>query len=351
VSDNPTVLVVGASGVIGRDYIRHIEENPDWNAIGVSRRPPADTNRVRYISADLSDADAATEALSALPEITHMMYAGYTDRPTWAEQCEPNAALLRNALDAVERGSGALEHVVLMQGQKYYGSHLGPFKTPTREDDPRHMPPNFYYNQQDLLAERSANADWHYSCLRPHVVCGYAARSPMNIVLLLGVFASVCKALNLPLFFPGKPRAYRSVYQATDARLLSSAIHWAATNPMCDNESYNITNGDFFRWEHLWPKMAEWFDMPLGPVQTLSLAQFMTDKDELWSRIVSEHGLNDINFSEAVKWGFGDYVFSCEWDIMASTTKSRQHGFLEFIDSEERFLELFQELRDRRVIP
>ena len=44
-----------------------------------------------------------------------------------------------------------LRRVVLVTGTKYYGSHLGPFKTPARESDPRHMPPNYYFDQIDWL--------------------------------------------------------------------------------------------------------------------------------------------------------------------------------------------------------
>jgi len=346
-----TVLVVGASGVIGRDYIRHVEESTSWNVIGICRRPPESNDRVRYISADLSDPADAMAKLGALPEVTHMLYAGYTDRQGWAAQREPNTALLRNALDALVAGSPALERVVLMQGQKYYGSHLGPFKTPTREDDPRHMPPNFYFDQQDLLAERSEGQSWDYVSLRPHMVAGYSEGSPMNIVMVLAVYASICKELGLPLKFPGKPGAFKSVNQASDARLLSSAAQWAATSPQCGDQAYNITNGDFYRWQNFWPQMAEWFDMPAGDVQTISLQEFMVDKKELWAEMVERYGLKPIDFESAINWKFGDYVFGCEWDIMASTTKSRQHGFMEFLDSEQRYLELFQELRDLKIIP
>ncbi len=346
-----TVLVVGASGVIGRDYIRHVNEATDWNVVGICRRPPAGSSRVSYVSADLSSPDDAIQKLGAMPEVTHMLYAGYTDRAGWAAQREPNTALLRNALDAVEQGSPNLERVILMQGQKYYGSHLGPFKTPTREDDPRHMPPNFYFDQQDLLAERSATRPWDYVCLRPHMVAGYSEGSPMNIVMVLAVYASICRELGLPLKFPGKPKAFASVNQASDARLLSSAAQWSATTPACSNESYNITNGDFYRWQNFWPKMAEWFDMPVGDVQTISLQEFMGDKKSLWEEIVARHSLQAIDFESAINWKFGDYVFSCEWDIMASTTRCRRDGFMEFCDSEERYLELFGELRELKIIP
>jgi len=43
------------------------------------------------------------------------------------------------------------------------------------------------------------------------------------------------------------------------------------------------------------------------------------------------------DIEKAVNWSFGDYIFNCDWDIMASTTKARQHGFESFEDSEHMF--------------
>jgi hypothetical protein len=46
-------------------------------------------------------------------------------------------------------------------GIKYYGCHWGPPKTPFREDDSRHLPPNYYYPAEDYLIERvSSGAAW-----------------------------------------------------------------------------------------------------------------------------------------------------------------------------------------------
>ena len=46
-------------------------------------------------------------------------------------------------------------------GIKYYGFHWGPPKTPFREDDARHLPPNYYYPAEDYLIERvSSGAAW-----------------------------------------------------------------------------------------------------------------------------------------------------------------------------------------------
>ena len=57
--------------------------------------------------------------------------------------------------ESVEKCSPSLRHVTFYQGGKAYGADLGPFKTPAREDDPRLMPPNFYYDQEDFLRSDS----------------------------------------------------------------------------------------------------------------------------------------------------------------------------------------------------
>jgi hypothetical protein len=45
----------------------------------------------------------------------------------------PNLAMLSNLVEAVEPRSPALRRVVLLQGSKWYGSHLGPYRRrPTR---------------------------------------------------------------------------------------------------------------------------------------------------------------------------------------------------------------------------
>ena len=57
--------------------------------------------------------------------------------------------MLVNSVEAVSETSSELQHVQLIEGNKWYGSHLGPFRTPAREDDPPHMGPNFYVEQEN----------------------------------------------------------------------------------------------------------------------------------------------------------------------------------------------------------
>ncbi len=145
---------MGANGVIGRNLSDHLITLPDWDVIGVSRRGGESSNHVRYVAADLLNLDELHEKLSDLTEVTHIFYAAYQDRPTWAELVPPNLAMLVNIIEVIEPIASSLKHVSLMQGYKVYGAHLGPFKTPARETDANHMPPEFNIDQQDFLEQR-----------------------------------------------------------------------------------------------------------------------------------------------------------------------------------------------------
>ena len=162
-----TAVIVGALGVIGRNLLLHLEADADWRIIGLSRRAPDFATRARFIAVDLLDREQTLAKLSDLREATHVFYCAFQARPTWAEHNAPNLAMLVNAVDAIDAASSQLQHVHLVEGTKFYGTHLGPFKTPAREDDPPHMLPNFYYDQEMWLRERQRGRPWSWSALRP----------------------------------------------------------------------------------------------------------------------------------------------------------------------------------------
>ena len=91
--------------------------------------------------------------------------------------------------------------------------------------------------------------------------------------------------------------------------------------------------------------------MEPGPIETQSLTETMADKAPVWDKIVRQHGLQANSFDSLAAWPFGDYCLGCDYDVMSSTTKIRQAGFPEVVDSEEMFLRLFAEFREARVIP
>ncbi|WP_152398727.1 SDR family oxidoreductase [Paenibacillus cellulositrophicus] len=349
--ERKVALVVGANGVIGRNLIDYLLTLPEWEVIGVSRRGGEDRERVRYIAADLLDPEDARRRLGALPEVTHLFYAAYQDRPTWAELVAPNLAMLVNSVEAVEAGSPGLRHVSLMQGYKVYGAHLGPFKTPAKESDAGHMPPEFNVDQQHFLEKRQQGKAWTWSAIRPSVVAGFALGNPMNLAMVIAVYASISKELGILLRFPGKPGAYHTLMEVTDAGLLAKATVWAATDPRCANQAFNINNGDLFRWNEMWPKIAAYFGMETAPPLQMSLDVVMADKEPLWNDMVQKHGLVPHSYQEVSSWSFGDFVFSWDYDFFADGTKARRFGFHEYVDTEEMFKSIFDDLRRRKVIP
>src|SRR3546814_19929387 len=90
------------------------------------------------------------------------------------DHVEVNLQMLQNLLVTVEENAKDLQHITLLQGTKAYGGHLGPFRQPARESDPRYMPPNFYYNQQEWITGPQAGQGWNWSVLGPQIVCGIA---------------------------------------------------------------------------------------------------------------------------------------------------------------------------------
>ncbi|KQV23898.1 MULTISPECIES: SDR family oxidoreductase [unclassified Kitasatospora] len=346
-----TALVVGANGVIGRNLVDHLVATGDWDVIGLSRRGGEPADRLRYLSVDLLDPVETKAKLAGLTEVTHVFYAAYQDRPSWAELVPPNLAMLTNVMEAVEPVATGLRHVSLMQGYKVYGAHLGPFKTPARESDPYFMPPEFMHDQQAFLTARQLGKDWTWSAIRPSVVTGFALGNPMNLAMVIAVYAAMSKQLGLPLRFPGKPGAYDALLEVTDAGLLARATVWAATDERCANQAFNINNGDLFRWSELWPKIAGFFELDVAPGLPLALGTVMADKEALWDAMVAEHDLAPHSYQEVSSWGFGDFVFSWDYDMFADGSKARRFGFHEYVDTGAMFLEIFEDFRRRRIIP
>jgi len=344
-------LVVGARGVIGGNLVQHLQELDGWRVIGLSRRGGESTATVRHVSVDLLDIRDARRKLADVTQVTHVFYAAYQDRPNFAELVEPNQRMLVNTLQAIEPVAANLRHVQLMQGYKVYGAHLGPFKTPAREDDPPHMPPEFNVEQQAFLEAANRGKTWTWSALRPSVVCGVALGIPMNLAMVIAVYATISKHLDVPLRFPGKTGAYHSLIEMTDAGLLARAMVWAATDPRAANQAYNISNGDLFRWEEMWPKLAGYFGLPAAPGLPMSLATVMADKQPVWDEIVTKHNLAPTPYRDVSSWAFGDAVFSWDYDLIADGSKARRHGFHEYVDTAEMFTRIFDELRARKIIP
>jgi hypothetical protein len=243
-----------------------------------------------------------------------------------------------------------LKRVVLTQGGKYYGVHLGAHKTPSKETDPRHLPPNFYYDQEDFLLELQKGASWELSMIRPEVVIGYARGIPLNCASLIAHYATVCREMGVPFHYPGNEASFNAYGKFTDARLLGRFQSFVATDPKCGNQAFNCTNDSGLRWSTVWPFFADYFKVPQGRCLTFDLTMMMNHAAPVWSRVMSKYGLQHDEFSKA-DWGFAEWCFMRTWDTILEDVKRIQFGFHEVMDTEQSFKDAFDALRREKVIP
>jgi hypothetical protein len=83
--------------------------------------------------------------------------------------------MLVNSVTAIDRAAPHLKRVVLVTGTKYYGVHLGPLKSPMRETDPRHMPPDYYFDQ--LAQPGARRASLQQPVISTDIVLGHSCGS------------------------------------------------------------------------------------------------------------------------------------------------------------------------------
>jgi hypothetical protein len=344
-----SLLIVGASGAAATRIAERAAATPGLAPIGLSRRVPAEAGD--WITADLLDAAGLARALAARPEISRIVYASRAPHgETGVEDVAGNLAMLRNLLDAAEAGLPRFSHLHLVQGGKWYGLHVGPFRTPAREEDPRHMPPNFYYDQQDLVAERQRGKDWSWSASRPGFVVDVAPGRARNLVSTLGAYAAICRALRLPFDFPGKHGTWTALHEVTEAALLAEGVLWMTGEERCANRAFNLVNGDCFRWCDLWPFLAAQFGLAPGVVRPMPLAHWMADKGPVWEGIRARHGLI-LPIEAVASWGFADFVFGLDYDLLLSMTAARTAGFTGHVDTWAMFERQIAAYRAARVLP
>lgn len=345
-------LVLGGSGLLGRNLVRLLCQTSNWKATSLSRRPLTTNLPVNHIRADLLDPVQLRGCSGEFAGLTHVFFCSRAVAEGYAIGVDSNLEMLGNLLDVLLPAAPALEHVQLVHGLKWYGSHVGPIKLPAKESDPPHADSSFYQKQQDHLIKRQIGQRWTWSSVRPHFICGVATDSPSNLVGVLGTFAAILRELGDDLWFPGSEEAFGSITNVVDLDLLTRSMFSMATSPNCANNSFNVANGDCFRWCDIWPRIARQYDMKSGGARPVDLRLFMADKEAVWKSLVRKHGLRATPFHTMADWSFAhNNVFGLKWDIFASTVKAHRFGFSEMVDSEEMFDRIFAEYRAQRILP
>jgi nucleoside-diphosphate-sugar epimerase len=355
------VLVAGASGLIGVAAIEAFL-SARWQVVGISRRKPSlpSGREFDFISVDLRDERAARRELSSLTDVTHVAYAAIYENASdlvggWsnADQIAVNNAMLRNVIEPLISAQASLKHVCILQGTKAYGVHLHPIAIPARESDPRDSHANFFFDQQDYVRDMGARCGFTYTALRPQLVTGETPGA-LNVLPAIGVYAAIRREKGEAFGFPGGPSF---VWESADANLVGQVMVWAAQAPQAGNEIFNVTNGDVFDWRSVWPAMAKTLGVELGPDEPTSLAAYIRENADVWSKVVAKYALASRDLASFVGQGDQHADFAFAYGAPAgpvafvSTIKLRNAGFNTAIDTRDAFTTALQSFIDRKFLP
>ena len=356
------VIVAGATGLVGSAALRHFGSVAGCEVVALSRRRPRALHGARHIALDLTDAAQCAAVAAELSGATHLIYAALYEEPNlidgWRDsrQIAINDAMLRHLMAVLEPVSPALRYVALLQGTKAYGVHVRPFNVPAREGrSEMYEQPNFYWAQETFLRELQRGKDWHFSILRPVLIIGDSMGGAMDLIPPLGVYASLLRDDGRPLDFPGgAPR----VSQAVDVDLLARAIAWSGDAFAARNEAFNVTNGDVFTWENIWPAIADSLGMERGKLVPLSLTDNAAAWRPRWEALRRKHDLAspDLDAFVGLSLQYADYSLRFGQTesgppSIVSTVKINQAGFTEMMDTEVMFAKWFKQARAQRWLP
>ena len=353
------VLIAGALGVVGRAVVERFVGRAGIEVVALSRRAPDFAAQATWVACDLRDPAATAAALAGHRDTTHIVYAALSEQPDlvrgWrdAGNAALNTAMLRNLLDALH--GAPIAHLTLLQGTKAYGVHTGrPMRVPAREQDALRDHSNFYFEQEDLVAERARTAGFRWTVLRPQIVLGVAVGSAMNPVATLGAYAALSRELGRPLRFPGHPHL---LTECTDARLIAAVAEWAWSEPRAHGEAFNVANGDVIVWATFFERLAREFGLALGVPTETKMADEMPRHAQLWREIAQREGLAVAELDQllGLSWQYADATWASRRPLpvppIVSTIKLREAGFADCIDTEECIVQHLRAMQDLRLLP
>jgi nucleoside-diphosphate-sugar epimerase len=356
------VVVAGATGLVGNAALRHFGGFGGCEVVALSRRRPRDLHGARHVPIDLTDPAQCARAAPDLQGATHLVYAALFEAPNlvdgWRDerQIRTNDRMLRNLMAALEPVAPSLKHVALLQGTKAYGVHVRPLTVPAREGrSEMYQQPNFYWAQENFLRDLQPGKAWHWSILRPVLIVGEAMGGAMDLIPPLGVYAATLREQGRALDYPG---GAARVSQAVDVDLLARAIGWAGEAEAARNQAFNVTNGDVFTWENVWPAIAEALDMEPGVAAPLSLVKTWPQWIAPWELLRTKYDLISPGLEAFVGLSFQYADYSMRHGqtepgppSIVSTVKINQAGFTEMMDTEAMFGKWFRRARASRLLP
>lgn len=408
---NLHAIVCGATGISGFHTMRALLDTPRrWSKIyAVSRSPfsPAllrvltaeQQARIQHVSIDMTGPvdDIVQALLSSNVKADYLFFFSYLQPKTsqsamdvaMAEALiETNVPMFDNFLQALSKTGNIPKRILLQTGGKNYGMHIGRVRTPLVESDPqpKHLQPNFYYEQERLLFEFCSNhprTSWNV--IRPAGVIGAVPNNPINTFSPFGIYAAVQAEKGDQVIFAGDLHEWQFEACHSTARLTGYLCEWAVLEEKCSNQAFNAHDGSPLSWDRFFEELARWFgadrgaklpeldarkfhvtqmaggkDAPLGygPPLELKLSSSLADwartpgNADAWRRIV-QHSNGSIEVdpfaSEDPNQWMGDFAFLAFGSL--SMNKARRFGFTGFVDSLESIFEMYEEMATMGLLP
>ncbi len=323
--------------------------------LGLSRNPQPQEG-VTPVAADLLDPASVAAALDGLAP-THVFLTTWLRQPTEAENIRVNALMLRNLFDGL-RPLGTVRHAALVTGLKHY---LGPFeaygkgslpKTPFREDQGRLDVANFITRRRMNCSRPRAATASPTASTAPHRhrqggrerhehghhlgrLCRHLPRDRAPVPL-----SRIGRAVERPDGHDRRPPAGRPGHLGGD----HAAAH---------DQAFNIVNGDVFRWNWMWHRLADWFGVKAEDFDGTErpLADQMADDAAIWARIAEREGLAEPDITRLVSPWHTDADLGRPIEVVTDMSKSRKLGFTAYQATDEAFFDLFEQLEADRIIP
>ncbi|EDU49308.1 NAD dependent epimerase/dehydratase protein [Pyrenophora tritici-repentis] len=403
----PSAIVTGATGILGREIVfelsQHRQQWPTIHALSRGKKEDYPDNIIHnHIDLQSSPDEMAADLKSVRGE--YFFFAAYLAQDAEQDAWTVNGRMLSNFLSALEKTNAIsdVKRIILVCGAKQYGVHLGMPKQPMTEDTPwltdtSKWPPNFYYNQQNILHEFCEKHAKEWVVTYPNDVIGFAMGNFMNLAASIALYTVVSKELaassssnsnkNNEIIFPGSPSFYTKFDSFTSSKLHAEF-------------SFNVVNGDVESWMNLWPKVVSYFgasvkknqfgekardgdgdsmassvDMaPQPPIsvqaaelglegtyvvqktnkveQHIDLVKWAKRDDvrEAWIRVAQREGLDKTAFDKAT-WPFLGFVLGRNFDLVISMSKARECGWKGYRDTWGSLKDVFGEMRGAGVLP
>lgn len=375
-----TAFITGANGISGGAFLEHLVNNTtsdDWSSIIITSRSPFKATvsdpRITFIPLDFTkDVDTLVSQMKeTCAPVTHAYFCSYVHRDDFQELNTANASLFDNFLDSLEGVAHNLENVTLETGGKYYQIHLRPMPFPLQEDAPRVVDEkvgNFYFPQEDKLAQSQKGKKWTWNVVRPMGIIGATSKpNGMNFALSMAIYILVERELGSQAPLLTNERFWEGgIDDFSYAPLIADLAIYVSTHANCANQAFNASNGDVQPWRYFWPRVASYFGVDASTEQTFtkpkaaegeiqleqSWTEWAKDKREVWEKLCDKQGVPGAKSTfDYGTWALNDWAFGRTWWHTPSASKARKFGYTGFKDSYDCMVETFDRFKQSGLLP